>query len=318
MKILCVWVKDYISVSYEQIHYLPALKDLGHHAELLPINKYTEERILDIIKAWKPELAIFKLYRNNIRYELISHITNKMRTTTVSIHGDDEKFFDVDKSWDSLHVALHFDYIVTMCPEAVDAYHKFGIKNVIYSQYGANHEYCKRSKVKKEIDVTFLGTRKWSRVELFNYLADNKVNMMVYGMGWTDESRILTPEDYIYVMNKTKINLNTQIDISDDNGADLLKGKETMQIKGRDFEVPMTGGFLLTNYNENLKEFFKFGKEIETYKTRAECLNKINYYLKHDDKREEIARAGYRRARKDHTYEKRFKNILKQVRLKHG
>ena len=78
----------------------------------------------------------------------------------------------------------------------------------------------------------------------------------------------------------------------------------------------MTGGFLLTDYNENLKEFFKFGKEIETYKDKAECLSKIRYYLKHEDKREKIAQAGYRRARRDHTYMKRFKRILDLIKLK--
>lgn len=318
MKILCVWIKDYISESYEQVQYLPALKDLGHDVKHLPLNDLTNGRILDIVKVWKPKLAIFKLYRERLRLETIAYISDKTDTTTVTINGDDEKYFDIDKPWDSLHVSPHFNYIVTTCKDAVEAYKKCGIKNVIFSQYGCNHKYCKKMRVKKEIDISFLGSRKWNRIELFNHLAYNEIKLMVYGMGWGEEnkSRILNPEDYIWVMNKTKINLNCQIDITDKGRADVLKGKKTYQIKGRDFEVPMTGGFLLTDYNESLREFFKFGKEIETYKSPSECLSKIRYFLRHENVREKIALAGYRRARKDHTYVKRFRNILKQIKLK--
>jgi spore maturation protein CgeB len=321
MKILCVWAVNYISISYEQMHYYEALKDLGHDVKFLPLDESTDGRFLDIIGIWKPDIAIFKLYRNKMSLNSIDHVTKNTDVVTVTINGDDEKYFDIDKPWDSLHISPHFDYVVTQCKDAVEAYKRFGFKNVIFSQYGCNHKYCKKMKVKKDIDVSFLGTRKWSRVELLNYLARRKVRIKVYGMGWQtedDNARILNPEDYVWVMNKTKINLNTQVDITNNGEGDVLTGKKTMQIKGRDFEVPMIGGFLLTDYNENFKEFFEFGKEVETYKDKAECLSKIRYYLKHEDKREKIAQAGYKRAHKDHTYVKRFRNILKQIALKEG
>ncbi len=319
MRILCVWPVNYISVSYEQVQYHQALKDLGHAVKILPLDDSVNGRFLDVIETWKPELILFKLYRNKLSLQSINHITKNTNITTVTINGDDEKLFDIDKPWDSLNVSPHFDYVITTCKDAVEAYDRFGFKKVIFSQYGCNHKYCKKIRVKKDIDVTFLGTRKWSRVELLNYLAKRDVKIKVYGMGWEvddDNARILSPEDYVWVMNKSKISLNTQIDITRDGEGDVLEGKKTLQIKGRDFEVPMTGGFLLTDYNENLKEFFEFGKEIETYKSKAECLSKIKYYLKHEDKRENIAKAGYKRSHKDHTYVKRFRNILKQIKLK--
>ena len=321
MRILCVWMPDYISTSYEMTHYLPALKSLGHDAKFLPLNEYTNERILDIVKMWRPHLAIFKLYRDKMRIEIAAHISNRTNTTTAVIRGDDEKYFDINKPWDSVNVAPHFNYVLTTYKKAVPAYKTLRIKNVIYSPYGCNHEYCKREKLKKDVDVSFLGTRKWNRVDLLNYLAYHGVNLLVYGMGWPDnkgEDRILAPEDYVWMMNKTKVNINCQIDIVKDGNADAVKGKKTMQVKGRDFEVPMCGGFLLTNYNDDLKEFYKFGKEIETYKDHKECLSKIRYYLKHDDKRERIAKAGYKRARKDHTYVKRFRKVLSKIELKKG
>ena len=75
----------------------------------------------------------------------------------------------------------------------------------------------------------------------------------------------------------------------------------------------MSGGFLLTTYNENLKQYFKLGKEIETYKDDEELIKKARYYLKHDSIRNKIALAGYRRAIKDHKYTTRFKDIFNQI-----
>jgi spore maturation protein CgeB len=85
------------------------------------------------------------------------------------------------------------------------------------------------------------------------------------------------------------------------------------QIKGRNFEVPGAGGFLLTPYADNLDEYFLPGKEICVFTTMGDCLEKIRHYLDHDEERESIRRLGHARALRDHTYEKRFVDILRQL-----
>ena len=44
-------------------------------------------------------------------------------------------------------------------------------------------------------------------------------------------------------------------------------------------------------------------------------IEKVRYYLSHEDERTAIAEAGYRRTLKDHTYRQRFQEIFEQIGL---
>jgi spore maturation protein CgeB len=81
-------------------------------------------------------------------------------------------------------------------------------------------------------------------------------------------------------------------------------------LKGRDFEVPMTGVAYMTTYNHELAQYFEPGKEIIFYKDSNELINKINYYLEHSKEAVKIGLAGRKRALTDHTWEKRWKQLL--------
>jgi spore maturation protein CgeB len=85
------------------------------------------------------------------------------------------------------------------------------------------------------------------------------------------------------------------------------------QIKGRNFEVPGCGGFLLTGMAENLGQYYEIGKEVVCFDDRYDLIEKIRYYLKHENERAAIAQAGYERTMLDHTYVRRFSEIFKQV-----
>lgn len=79
------------------------------------------------------------------------------------------------------------------------------------------------------------------------------------------------------------------------------------------FEATGMGAMLITDAKENLGELFELGEEVETYNSSEELVEKINYYLKHNEEREKIALAGQRRTLKDHTYEVRAKKLLEII-----
>jgi spore maturation protein CgeB len=85
------------------------------------------------------------------------------------------------------------------------------------------------------------------------------------------------------------------------------------QIKGRNFEVPGCGGFMLTGMAENLGQYYEIGKEVACFDDRHDLIDKVRYYLKHEDEREAIAQAGYERTMRDHTYPRRFSEIFEQL-----
>ncbi len=98
------------------------------------------------------------------------------------------------------------------------------------------------------------------------------------------------------------------------NFTDASQGGEP-QIKGRTFEVPASSGFLLTGEAEDLGTYYDVGEEIVTFHDGDDLVEKVLYYLEHDDERAGIARAGHRRTIADHTYERRFSEIFAAMGL---
>jgi hypothetical protein len=105
-------------------------------------------------------------------------------------------------------------------------------------------------------------------------------------------ANLLPLRDLVWVINATKINLNLTLDR-------YVPGLR--QIKGRPFEVTLSGGFLLTEYAPDLEKYFEIDREIVCFEDIREAQQKIEYYLGHPDEREAIAERGYRRACRDYT-----------------
>ena len=119
---------------------------------------------------------------------------------------------------------------------------------------------------------------------------------------------VLTDSDMIEMYSRSKINLGFST-----CGATHESEERIVQVRLRDFEVPMSGGFYLVEYMEELEEFFDIGKEIVCYADPQDLVDKIRYYLEHEDQREEIRKAGYERAVRNHTWHKRFEMAFRQM-----
>jgi spore maturation protein CgeB len=78
----------------------------------------------------------------------------------------------------------------------------------------------------------------------------------------------------------------------------------------RVFDILGAGGFLITNYQEDLCEYFEIGKDLVIYENEEDLLNKVRYYLEHEEERKEIAKNGYNKVKQYHNYELRLKEIL--------
>ena len=104
-----------------------------------------------------------------------------------------------------------------------------------------------------------------------------------------------------FIYAGTKINLNIAL-----KG---IEGGTTQRI----MDIMGAGGFVLTNYCEETAELFEEDKEIVMFRTPEELIQNVNYYLEHEEEREQIARAGHERAMNDYTYEKKIKKLLDWV-----
>ncbi len=76
----------------------------------------------------------------------------------------------------------------------------------------------------------------------------------------------------------------------------------------------MCGALLITDFKENLADFFVLGKEIITYHSHEECVELVRYYHTHPDEAERIARAGQERSLRDHSYRLRMAKTAEIIR----
>lgn len=104
-----------------------------------------------------------------------------------------------------------------------------------------------------------------------------------------------------YVFCNSKINLNI-----------TLRSIRT-GIPLRALDIMGCGGFLLTNYQEELFQYFEPGKDFVYYMDYADLERKVKYYLRHEEERRIIAENGCRKVRMEHTIRQRFNSILDTV-----
>lgn len=105
------------------------------------------------------------------------------------------------------------------------------------------------------------------------------------------------------VLRIGRINLNA--------GGDVFNGKSSSDLSMGDsinmrlFEATGSGTFLLTEFHENLYQYFKPGQEIETFCNGEELIDKIRFYLANPSIREKIAKRGQEKCLTKHSMKQR-------------
>lgn len=290
--------------------------------------------LLEMVEKINPDICFFFLFTDEIKKDTIRAITEKKKTITLNWFADDHWRFEIfSKFWAKL-----FHYVVTTDKQSIENYMREGCHNVILSQWGYNHHLIKPLTSNEKYDVTFVGQAHSNRIRLINNLRKHGINLICWGKGWPNGR--LTHEEMIKIILSSKINLNfTESSFgfrlkplmkiflrrrADDSirfnsfkvissHIPLLFRKNRSQIKGRNFEIPGLGGFLLTESTNDIGDYFIPDREIAIFSTEDELRYKIDYFLTNDDEREMIRKAGQQRVLMEHTYEKRFEHIFKQI-----
>jgi spore maturation protein CgeB len=86
-------------------------------------------------------------------------------------------------------------------------------------------------------------------------------------------------------------------------------------VRLRDFEAPMSRTCYLTGYTEEIAQFYELGREIDTYRSTDELVDKARFYLANPDLAESMRQAGYERALRDHTWRRRFEQLFGKLNL---
>ncbi len=307
------------------------------------------DRLIEVAKSEKPDLMFSVLFTDEFDVSVLRTVTEDLGIMTINWFCDDHwRFERYSRLW-----APCFRWVVTTAESALSKYAKIGYYNVIKSQWACNSFSYRRMNLPHEYDVTFIGQPYGDRRKIIEQLRETGIHVRTWGQGW-DSGRV-SQDEMIQIFNTSRINLNLTaaygsnsddetavasrkrrpfqklldrilfantratdhrpISVSDQPAVSASAEHSTEQIKGRNFEVPGTGGFLLTQHAAHLEDYYELGKEVVNFHSTEEMIEKIRYYLTHEDERTAIAEAGYQRTLSNHTYQQRFNDIFTQIGL---
>ena len=309
MKILCVFGKHQYGdpsrgLGTEYAAFVPSLKNLGHeviHFEswdrrFYPDYRELNKHLLATIERERPHVMLAVQLNYEIWTETLRIIKDHSTVATICWTTDDSwKYREVSR-----FIGKAYHAMTTTYRETIPLYHRDGIFNVLLTQWATNGANLNPPlKAKKCIyPVTFVGAAHGNRRQQIRHLKSLGVAVTCFGYGWP--SGPVSSQDIPKIMRESVISLNFS----------NASGRGGKQIKARTFEVPGAGGFLLTEYAPGLKTVYEIGKEIDVFYNSKELAEKIQYYLSHPDKRDQMALAGYDRTRSEHTYEGRLKKVI--------
>src|SRR5512140_2749899 len=195
-------------------------------------------------------------------------------------------------------ICRHFDLCWTSTRDAVEKYCVEGA-TPLYLPEGANPEVHRPYEAEKTLDVSFVGQCYGNRPAAVNALREAGIRVEAFGPGWP--SGPLSTQEMVLTYSRSRVNLGF---------GGVAGHKDTYCLKGRDFEVPMSGGLYLTEEHEELPRFFEVGKEIVTYRGIENLIEKVRMLLENPGEADAIRVAGRARALREHTWEMRFSKVL--------
>jgi spore maturation protein CgeB len=293
--------------SFEQMNFASALEGMGH--EVMPFDFMEEKqrygrqrmnkRLLAAAEERQADVAFFCLFENEIKKSTIRAVS-ALGTPTVNWFCDDHWRFDNF----SRFYAPAFDWVTTTSEEALPKYARIGYRNVILAQWACNRYAYRRVSDEKRYDISFVGQPHGNRRELIASLHKAGIDVHCFGYGWP--AGRVGHDQMIEIFSTSRLNLNPS------NSSTAL---DIPQLKGRVFEVPGCGGFLLTEPAAHLEHYLEPGRECVVYESRDDLVDKTRYYLAHEEERRAIELAGEARVLRDHTYDNRFDAIFTAMGL---
>jgi spore maturation protein CgeB len=321
-------------LSFEYYNFYEPLVKLGHDVTYFDLGQGSpgsgagsaDSAFMSAVEGNRPDLVFTFLFGDELSPTAIGQVTAR-GIPTLNWFADDHWRFEEFTS----RYAPNFAWVATTAQSALPKYAALGVTNVIKTQWAAAQHLYRPTNRPLRYGVTFVGQVYGERRGVIEGLRASGLPVRAWGTGWgvrrwhrvaarlpvvsgVGGRRLLAKVQggtrcdqmqMIEIFGTSRINLNL---------ADSSQQAEA-QIKGRTFEVPACGGFLLTGWAQDLEQYYEPDREMAVFYDAADLHEKTRYYLSHESDRARIAHAGYVRTVADHTYQRRFSEIFTRMGL---
>jgi hypothetical protein len=277
------------------------------------------------IDGFKPDLTFYV----KARYVLPETIRRGAVSGPSLAYMNDDMFSPANQTFTFFDNIRQFDCILTTKSYNVREFHAAGAARAVYipNAYDPAIHFPAKPQAGELAplhgDVGFLGTFRPERADFLARAAGGEFHLNVWGNGWEKMNRA----DNWHRRWRWR-RLARAIRGGELRGVEMAKAIQANKIalgllyhKNRDlhtsrsFEIPACGGFLLAERTEEHRMYFQEDAEAVYFESIEEMRNKIRFYLAHENLRERIAEAGYRRCLNSRaTYADRARFAIELIR----
>jgi spore maturation protein CgeB len=310
--------------SYEYFNFYQVLKGMGYEVELFDYaaeihalgKEAMNQKLLARVQEWRPTVTLFSLYTDQFEPAVVEQL--RECTKTLCFFHDDTWRVEYSRFW-----AKHFDFFTTPDVQGEMKYRGIGLPNAIYFPFGCNERITRKMGIPKKYDVSFVGGWHPYREWLIERIRKTGISVEVVGHRWPNGE--IDQEGMVRLFNESRINLNLSNSASWDARylmsspralINRLRSKKNIeQLKARIFEVNSCGAFQLSYYVEGLARCYDIDREVGVYADADDLIEKVKFYLEHEELRESIAAAAYKRSLEEHTFVRRFHAVFQRMGL---
>lgn len=280
----------------------------SYNLDLLALAKKTQPDVILLVKGEFLAASTLKAVRAHTGARLVVYHPDDFENPLVTTR-------------DMLECLLLYDVVAVPRPVNVAELRAMGCKQGVHVRFGYDPDLFYRQEPTPEqrqrwsSDVLFIGTYTEDRAELLERVGEScdmqQRVFRCYGGGWRRlhrtsklashvAGRTVSGEDHRLALGCSRIALG------------LLRHANRDEHTTRTFEMPVCGAFVLGERSQEHEELLGEGRGMACFSSVAELLEKIDYYLSHEEERRRIAEEGYRRVHQGRcTYRDRLEEILR-------
>lgn len=200
--------------------------------------------------------------------------------------------------------AHKFDYFYTNSKYSLENQYdrtKVSINLMPFAASVKHHYYM--PDVERKYDIVIVGHARPDRLEIVDKLSE-KYKVGTYGNGWKHSLGVVNGLEHVRAINTGKIYLSFSKTMAGYNN-----------VKVGLFEAMACKQVVVTEYMEELADYFEIGEEVLCYNSMDELYGILDYYLTHADALERVREKAYKRFLEEHTYESRWVSIIKEIQV---
>jgi spore maturation protein CgeB len=230
----------------------------------------------------------------------------RLQAQGFSVHNwNPDDFFNLKNSNQNLIKSMpYYDSIITARKHLFDSYKTAGAKKLIYADwyYEPSLHFPTKTGIKRE--VSFVGSWSPSRE---SFIEQINVPVDVWGGGWEKAKSNINANHNIHNHILSQLEMS-EVFCSSRFNINLLTNENADMSNLRMFEVPASGGLLLTPRNSFSENLFKKGAGCYLFET----VDDVNSIIKNnDDNREEKRTHGYHTITDGkHTFSDRVNHVM--------